>query len=85
MRTPAKEEDVLGEIMNMLEAEPNASENSPVESLAHGPDIPALGEQLAVLVSTGKAKEAIGVELTHEQVRRLTGKDVEKYRKGYET
>ena len=52
---------------------------------APGPDIPALREQLAVLVSTGKAKEAIGVQLTHEQVKRLSDKDVEKYTKRYET
>ena len=49
-----------------------------------GPDIPAFREQLAVLVSTGKAKEAIGVELTCEQVKRLSDKDVEKYYKRYE-
>ena len=36
-----------------------------------GPDIPALREQLAILVCTGKRKEAIGVNLTHDQVRRL--------------
>jgi len=36
-------------------------------------------------VSTGKAKEAIGVQLTHEQVKRLSDKDVEKYIKCYET
>jgi len=40
---------------------------------------------LAVLVSTGKAKEAIGVQLTHEQVKRLSDKDVEKFAKRYET
>ena len=50
-----------------------------------GPDIPALREQLAVLVSTGNAKEAIGVQLTHEQVKGLNDKDVEKYFKRYET
>ena len=38
-----------------------------------------------MLVSTGKAKEAIGVQLTHEQVKRLSDKDVEKYTKRYET
>ena len=32
-----------------------------------GPDIPALREQLAVLVSTRKAKEATGVQLSHEE------------------
>jgi len=48
-------------------------------------DIPALREQLAVLVSTGKAKEAIEVQLTHEQVKRLSDKEVEKFTKRYET
>ncbi|KAJ7390848.1 hypothetical protein OS493_022407 [Desmophyllum pertusum] len=33
----------------------------------------------------GKAKEALGVQLTHEQVKRLSDKDVEKYTKRYET
>ena len=51
---------------------------------AAGPDISALREQLAVLVSTGKCKEAIGVNLTHEQVRRLEDKDVMRHYKRYE-
>ena len=38
----------------------------------------------SVLVSTGKSKEAIGVQLTHDQVKRLTDKDVQKYSKRYE-
>ena len=37
-----------------------------------------------MLVSTGKYKEAIGVQLTHDQVKRFTEKDVEKYYKRYE-
>lgn len=40
-----------------------------------GPYIPALREQLAILISSGKAKEAIGVQLTHEQVKHLDAKD----------
>ena len=40
---------------------------------------------LAILVSTGKCKEAIGVNLTQEQVRRLDDKDVMKYCKRYES
>ena len=48
-------------------------------------EIPALREQLTILVSTGKCKEAIGVNLTHEQVRRLEDKDVIKHYKRYET
>jgi len=47
-------------------------------------DTPAQRGKLAVLVSTGKCKEAIGVQLTHDQVKRLTEKDVEKYYKRYE-
>ena len=77
------EQELCAELMNLnldlLEAEPADS------SLVPGPDISALREKLNVLVSTGKAKEAIGVQLTHEQVKRLSDKDVEKYIKRYET
>jgi len=51
----------MAEVMELLEAEPA---NTP--AAAPGPDIPALREQLAILVSTGKWKEAIGVNLTHD-------------------
>ncbi|KAL9966908.1 hypothetical protein ACROYT_G025048 [Oculina patagonica] len=68
--------------MELLGAEPESTESA--MALIQGPDIPALREQLAILVSTGKAKEAIGVQLTHEQVKRLTDKEVEKYLKRYE-
>ena len=64
--------------MNMLEVEP-----APAASLQ--PDIPALREQLATLDSTGRAKEAIGVAMSQDQVKRLDPKDVEKYYKRYET
>ena len=59
------------EINNLLEVEPATNNNN-------GSDIPALREQLAVLVTTGKVKEAISVSLTHKQVKRLSDKDVEK-------
>jgi len=77
------EQDLYAEVMNQLEAElPSGPAGSVVADLtAPGPDIPTLCEQLAVLVSTGKAKEAIGVQLTHQQVKRLSDKDVEKYTK----
>ena len=74
------EEKVMAEVMNLLEAEP-----APAALPAPGPDIPALREELAILVSTGKCKEAIGVALTHEQMRRLEDKDVIRYQKRYET
>ena len=76
------EENVMAEVMNLLEAEP-APEALPAALPAI--DIPALREQLAILVSTGKCKEAIGVNLTHEQVKRLDDKDVMRHYKRYET
>ena len=83
----AEEEQVFAEVVSLLEAEPSSGPAGGVvaDLTAPGPDIPALREQLAVLVSTGKAKDAIGVQLTHEQVKRLSDKDVEKYAKRYET
>jgi len=68
----AEEEAALAEVMNLLQTEPEPSSGPAVGIVptAPGPDIPALREQLAVLVSTGKAKEAIGVQLTHERSKR---------------
>ena len=79
-------DDVMAEVMNLLEAEPSSGRaRGVVQTLtAHGPDILALREQVEILVSTGKAKEAIGVQLTHERVKRLSDKDVEKYYKRFE-
>ena len=74
------EEKVMDEVMNLLEVEPAALAALP----APGPDIPALRENLAILVSSGRCKDAIGTNLTHEQVRRLEDKDVMKYSKRYE-
>ena len=79
MNIMAEENDaVMAEVMNLLEAEPASLP-------AAGTDIPTLREQLAILVSTGKCKEAIGVNLTHEQVRRLEDKEVMRHYKRYET
>ena len=74
--TTEQEQAAFNEVMEILEAEPT--------SLAPGNDIPAKREKLAVLVSTGKAKEEVGVNLTHEQVKRLSDKEVEKYHKRHE-
>ena len=73
------EENVMAEVMNLLEVEPAAALPAP------GPDIPALRENLAILVSSGRCKAAIGTNLTHEEVRRLEDKDVMKYSKRYES
>ena len=71
---------VMEEVKALLEAEPI---NAPV--ISPTVNIPALREQLAILVSTGRCKEAIGVNLAQEQVKRLDEKDVIKYNKRYET
>ena len=78
---------VMAEVMNLLESEPSSTPDAGVVSVITqpGPDIPALREQLSILVSTGKANEAIGKHLTHEEVNRLTYKEVQKYYKRYET
>ena len=68
----------LTDVMKMLEVEP-------AQPIKAGPDIPALREQLAILVSTGKCKEAIGTQLTHDQVKRLSDKEVMRAHKRYET
>ena len=61
---------MIKDMMNILEAEPSGD-------LDHR-------EQFAVLVASGRAKEMIGVDLTQDQVKRLTAKDVEKVFKRYE-
>jgi len=68
----------LAEVMALLETEPT---NAPEPAA----DTTALHEQLAILVNTGKCKEAIGVNLSLAQVRQLDNKDVMKYHKRYET
>ena len=75
----ATEQDIL----DFLEAEPTP-DSLGLASLAPGNDIPAKREKLAVLVSTGKAKETVGVNLTRDQVKRLSDKEVENYHKRQE-
>ena len=71
--------------MQLLEAQPvHTTSANPLVSLTNDDQIPAQREKLAVLVSTGKSKKAIGVQLTHDQVKRLSDRDVQKYSKRYE-
>ena len=79
----ATEQDAL-DIMEFLEVEPTPESTGLASLVTPGNDIPAKREKLAVLVSTGKAKEAIGVQLTHDQVQRLSDKEVEKFHKRQE-
>jgi len=76
-------EEAFSLLQTELEAEPSSGAAGGVQT--PGPDIPALREQLSVLVSTGRAKESVGVQLTHDQVKRLSDKDVEKYVTRYKT
>ena len=66
---------VMTDVMNLLEAEPQKADYSLIQP---GPDIPALREKLAILVSTAKCKETIGVQLTQDSVKRLDAEDVQK-------
>ena len=84
MATP-EEKAALDEVMQILEAQPvDTTSATSLVSLTNNDNIPAQREKLTILVSTGKSKEAIGVQLTHEQVKRLSDKDVQKYSKRYE-
>ena len=76
----AEQIDPATEIINLLDSEPI---NAPF--IAPTANIPALREELAVLVSTGRCKEAIGKSLTQEEVRRLDEKQVISFYKRYET
>ena len=79
------QDDVMNEVMQMLEATPDTGPPAGLSSLVTpGNDIPAKREKLAILVSTGKAKEVLGEQLTHELVKRLSDKEVEKYSKRQE-
>ena len=61
----SNEQFAIEQAINLLEAEPSSGPVGFVPDFAApGPDIPALREQLEVLVSTGKTKESIGVHLT---------------------
>jgi len=57
------EQKALKDVRNILENEPDSGAR----------------ERLAVLVASGKAKEMTGVDLTQDQVKRLSEKDVKKY------
>ena len=63
------ETEAMKDVMNLLETEPSSESDH--------------REQLAILVASGNCK-FLGVQLTQEQIKRLTKKDVEKYLKRYE-
>ena len=80
-----EDEAAFKEIMQVLESQPeDTTTSTSLVSVTNDDNIPAQREKLAVLVSTGKSKEVIGVQLIHDLVKRLTDKDVQKYSKRYE-
>ena len=73
-----EEEAAVNEVLQLLQTQPvDTTSSNPLVSLTNNDQIPAQREKLAILVSTGKSKEAIGVQLTHDQVKRLSDKDVQ--------
>ena len=64
------EVDAMKDVMGLLETEPSSESDH--------------REQLAILVASGNCKEMLGVQLTQEQIKRLSKKDVEKFFKRYE-
>ena len=64
------EQEAIKDAMGLLETEPSSESDH--------------REQLAILVASGNCKEMLGVQLTQEQIKRLSKKDVEKFFKRYE-
>ena len=64
------EAEAIKDVMGILETEPSSESDH--------------REQLAILVASGNCKEMIGVQLTQEQIKRLSEKDVETFFKRYE-
>ena len=60
-----QEEKAMAEVLKLLEAEPAPSV---LPAALPATNIPELREQFAILVSTSRCKESIGIHLTHEQV-----------------
>lgn len=72
------EQKALNEVMQMLEATPDSSKPSDFPVLLPANNVPEQRKKLAVLVSTGNSKEALRAQLSHEQLKRLSDKEVEK-------
>ena len=79
------EDQALNEVMELLEATPDTPPTGLARVVPVVSNIPEQREKLAILVSTGKSKEAIGLKLTHDQVKRLSDKEVGKLYQRYET
>ena len=72
------EQEALNQVMQMLEATPDSSKPYDFPVLLPANNIPEQREKLAVHVSTSNSKEALRAQLSHEQLKRLSDKEVEK-------
>lgn len=75
----AAEEQALNEVMQMLKSPPDTSKPSDFPVSLSANNVSEQREKLIMLVSTGKCKEALGTQLPHDQMKPLSGKDVEKF------
>ena len=82
--TPEDEQKIMENLNKLVEAQPQSSGSNTGLGSVIGPDIPALREELAVLVSSGKIKEAIGKNFSYDDVERLSDSDVLKYGRRYQ-
>lgn len=73
----AAEEQALNEVMQMLKSPPNTSKPSDFPVSLPANNVSEQREKL--IVSTSKSKEALGTQLPHDQMKPLSGKDVEKF------
>lgn len=69
----------LNELMKLLRTTPDNSKPTDFPVLLPAYNFPEEREKLVGLVSTGKFKETLGTQVTHETVKRHSDKDVEKY------
>ena len=69
----------------MLEAASDISKPSDIPVSIQANNVPEQCQKLAVPVSTGKTKEALGTQLAQEQVKRLSDKEVKDFYKRYES
>ena len=70
--------------MQMLEAASDISKPSDIPVSIQANNVPEQCQKLAVPVSTGKTKEALGTQLAQEHVKRLSDKEVKDFYKRYE-
>ena len=77
----AAEEQALNEVMQMLKSPPDTSKPSDFPVSLSANNVSEQREKLIMLVSTGKSKEALGTQLPRDQMKPLSGKDVEKFYK----